>query len=267
MMEKSGLSMSPLSHLVTRLRTAEVVYDPYPHYYLENVFPTEYYEALLRHLPASAVYENHPAYVAVYHDDFRHRVQRNMDEGWTKNLPAELREFWNSFNEWFLGPELAQAALESFTAPLRARLGEGTPWPRVSVESQFFRHGAGYSLGPHSEWRTKLVVLVFYLARDESALHLGTSLYRPKDRGFSCPESKAYPFDDFVRVKTAPYKPNSLLAFLRSDISFHGVEPLSDQDVTAVGGRDLIQYVIYDKKADEEDLRARRLAAEKEATA
>jgi hypothetical protein len=29
----------------------------------------------------------------------------------------------------------------------------------------------------------------------------------------------------------------------------------------------LIQYVIYDKKADEEDLRARRLAAEKEATA
>jgi hypothetical protein len=68
-------------------------------------------------------------------------------------------------------------------------------------------------------------------------------------------------------VKTAPYKPNSLLAFLRSDISFHGVEPVSDQDVTALGGRDLIQYVIYDKKADEEDLRARRLAAEKEATA
>jgi hypothetical protein len=68
-------------------------------------------------------------------------------------------------------------------------------------------------------------------------------------------------------VKTTPYKPNSLWAFLRSDISFHGVEPLSDQDVSELGGRDLIQYVIYDKKADEEYLRAQRLAAEKEATA
>ena len=28
-------------------------------------------------------------------------------------------------------------------------------------------------------------------------------------------------------MKTAPYKPNSLLAFVRSDLSFHGVEPLS----------------------------------------
>jgi hypothetical protein len=267
MMEKAVLSMSPLSHLVTRLRTAEIVYDPYPHYYLENVFPAEYYQALLRHLLASADYENHPAHVAIYSEDFRHRVQKIMGEGWTKNLPAEQREFWDSFNEWFLGLELAHAALESFAAPLSARFGEGTPWPMVTVESQFYRHRAGYSLGPHSEWRTKLVVLVFYLARDESALHLGTSLYRPKDRGFSCPESKVYPFDDFVRVKIAPYKPNSLFAFLRSDISFHGVEPLSDQDVTTVGGRDLIQYVIYDKKADEEDLRARRLAAEKEATA
>jgi hypothetical protein len=267
MMEKSGLSASPLSHLVTRLRTAEVEFEPYPHYYLENVFPTEYYQALLRYLPASAVYEHHLPHVTVYTDDAQYRVQRNMDEGWTKNLPAELREFWDSFNEWFLGPELAQAALESFAAPLSARFGEGKPWPMVTVESQLFRHRAGYSLGPHSEWRTKIAVLLIYLAPDESALNLGTSLYRPKDRGFSCPDSKTYPFDDFVRVKTAPYKPNSLLAFLRSDVSFHGVEPLSDQDVTALSGRDVIQYVIYDKKAREEELRARSLAAEKEANA
>jgi hypothetical protein len=267
MMEKSGLSASPLSHLVTRLRTAEIVFEPYPHYYLEHVFPTEYYQALLRHLPASAVYENYLSFVTLFKlDHFQHRVQREMNEDWTKNLPAELREFWDSFNEWFLGPELAQAALESFAAPLSARFGEGTPWPAVSVESRLIRHRAGYSLQPHSDWHTKIVVLLIYLASDESALHLGTSLYQPKDRGFSCPVSKPHPFEDFVRVKTFPYKPNSLLAFLRSDISFHGVEPLSEQDV-ATCGRDLIQYVIHDKKAREEDLRAQRLAAGNETIA
>ena len=111
------------------------------------------------------------------------------------------------------------------------------------MESQLIRHRAGYFLGPHSDLYTKLVVLLIYLAPDESAAHLGTSLYRPKDPGFTCPNSAHYPFEDFVRVKTAPYKPNSLLAFLRSDVSFHGVEPLSEQDVTACS-RDLIQYVL-----------------------
>jgi hypothetical protein len=132
------------------------------------------------------------------------------------------------------------------------------------VESQLIRHRAGYFLGPHSDLHTKLVVLLLYLAPAESAAHLGTSLYRPKVPGFTCPNSIHYPFEDFVKVKTAPYKPNSLLAFVRSDVSFHGVEPLSEQDVAACS-RDLIQYVIYDRRAREAQLVARHLDAAKEA--
>jgi hypothetical protein len=106
---------------------------------------------------------------------------------------------------------------------------------------------------------TKLVVLLIYLAPDCNAEHLGTSLYRPKDPMFSCPDSNHYPFADFVRVKTAPYRPNSLLAFLRSDVSFHGLDPLSEQDV-AISGRDVIQYTLHDKQARAAQIQARRLA-------
>ncbi|HET9478854.1 MAG TPA: hypothetical protein VFO72_05895, partial [Pyrinomonadaceae bacterium] len=146
---------------------------------------------------------------------------------------------------------------ESFAEPLRPRIGERSSWPEVSVEAQFIRHRAGYFLGPHSDLYTKLVVLLLYLAPDDRAERLGTSLYRPKVDGFSCRDSKHYPFDDFIRVKTAPYRPNSLLAFVRSDISFHGLEPLTEQDV-ATEGRDLIQYVVHDKAAREAQLRAKR---------
>jgi hypothetical protein len=114
---------------------------------------------------------------------------------------------------------------------------------------------------------TKVVVLLIYLAPDESGAHLGTSLYRPKDPGFTCHNSTHHPFEDFISVKTAPYKPNSMLAFVRSDVSFHGVEPLSEQDVATASGRDLIQYVLHDKHAREAQLRARRLAALEGATA
>ena len=264
-MQEKSLT-SPLAHFIERLSTSEVLLDPFPHFYLERVFPETYYEKLLSHLPESSVYQNLYEVTDLKLDHFRHRDQRDLNEGWTATLPDELKHFWNDFNDWFLGPTLAQAVLESFSKVLRPILGERESWPAVSVEAQLIRHRAGYFLQPHSDLHTKLVVLLLYLAPDEKSLHLGTSLYRPKDPGFTCHNSTHYPFDNFIRVKSAPYKPNSLLAFVRSDISFHGLEPLSEQDVTT-SGRDVIQYVLYDKQAREAQLEARRLAAVKGAIA
>jgi hypothetical protein len=242
---------SPLEHFVDRLGSAKVELDPFPHYFVEHVFPEHYYRELLRNLPASEVYENLYEVTDLKLDHFRHRDQRDMDRGWTARLPPELRSFWDSFNLWFLSEELAQAVMKSFGRE---------SWPPLSVESQFIRHRAGYFLGPHSDLYTKLIVLLIYLAPDDRAEHLGTSLYRPKQAGFSCPDSKHYSFDDFIRVKTLPYRPNSLLAFVRSNISFHGLEPLSEQDVGTTG-RDVIQYVIHDKAVREAQLEAKRIAA------
>ena len=242
--------MSPFEHFCGSLAKARVELDPFPHFYLENVFPDDYYRELLRNLPSTEVYDNLYEVTDLKLDHFRHRNQRDMDAGWVERLPSDLQLFWSSFNDWFLGPDLARAVLDSFHS-------QRSSWPEVSVESQFIRHRAGYFLGPHSDLYTKLVVLLIYLAPDNSAEHLGTSLYRPKDPTFSCPDSKHYAFEDFVRVKTAPYKPNSLLAFMRSDISFHGLEPLSETDVVTEG-RDVIQYVLHDKQVREAQLHARR---------
>lgn len=250
--------MSPLEYFCDALNKARVELDPFPHFYLENVFPDDYYQELLRNLPSTDVYDNLYEVTDLKLDHFRHRNQRDMDAGWTTRLPPELQPFWTEFNEWFLGRDLARAVLDSFRS-------QRSSWPEVSVESQFIRHRAGYFLGPHSDLYTKLVVLLIYLAPDKCAEHLGTSLYRPKDPSFRCHDSKHYPFEDFIRVKTAPYKPNSLLAFMRSDISFHGLEPLSETDVVTEG-RDVIQYVLHDKQAREAQLRERRLAAAERAT-
>jgi hypothetical protein len=266
MMRPSKPLASPLAHVVERLRAAEVVLEPYPHYYLENVFPDDYYQTLLRNLPDSTIYQNLFEVTDLKLAHFRHRDQRDFSEGWTATLPGDIKDFWERFNEWFLGPDLAQAVMTSFASQLRTRFGNEQSWPQVVVESQLIRHRAGYFLGPHSDLYTKLIVLLLYLAPDESAAHLGTSLYRPKEAGFSCPNSTHYPFEDFIRVKTASYKPNSLLAFVRSDVSFHGLEPLSEKDVTTCG-RDVIQYVLHDKQAREEQLRARRLANSQKVTA
>jgi hypothetical protein len=265
MSKASIAAAAPLEHCVARLKESKVELEPYPHYYLENILPDAYYRSLLDHLPAGGAYQNLFEITDLKLEHFRHRDQRDLNDGWTETLSDELKNFWDSFNEWFLGPDFARAVLDSFAGPLQSRFGPSDSWPEVSVESQLIRHRAGYFLGPHSDLYTKLVVLLIYLPVDNSAAHLGTSLYRPKDPGFSCANSTHYPFADFIKVKTVPYKPNSVLAFLRSDVSFHGVEPLSEQDLSS-GGRDLIQYVLHDRQARVEQLKARRLAAEQKTT-
>jgi hypothetical protein len=254
---------TPLHHFVKRLQTVEIIPHPYPHYLLDHVFPEDFYQSLLRHLPDAAAYQNLFEITTLKLDHFRFRDQRDLADGWTASLPDELRRFWDEFNSWFLGPELAQAVLESFAEPMRSRFGARAVWPTVSVETQLIRHKAGFFLGPHTDLSTKLVVFLIYLAPDDNHQQLGTSLYRPKESGFTCPNSTHYPFEDFVRVTTAPYRRNSLLAFERSDRSFHGVEPLQDQDFASCN-RDLIQYVLYDKAARQAQLDARRAAARQE---
>jgi hypothetical protein len=84
-----------------RLHTASVELGPFPHYYLEEVFPEDYYRELLQRLPASDVYENLYEVTDLKLDHFRHRDQRDMNEGWTERLPPDLKPFWDSFNKWF----------------------------------------------------------------------------------------------------------------------------------------------------------------------
>src|SRR5919199_5643218 len=143
MREKSGLKENPLAHVIARLRAAEVLPEPYPHYYLENVFPEDYYRAMLKHLPGNAVYQNLFDVTDYKLDHFRHRDQRDLREGWTEELPDEIKGFWDSFSEWFLGPDLAEAVLDSFREPLSAQYGEKNSWPEVANEPQLIRHRAG----------------------------------------------------------------------------------------------------------------------------
>jgi len=184
------LHVSPLRHLIDRLKTAEMIPDPFPHYCLDRVFPQAFYRSLLRHLPDVSSYQNLFEITTLKLDHFRFRGQRNLADRWTASLPDELRRFWDEFNAWFLGPDLARAVLDSFAGPMQARFGERSEWPAVSVEAQLIRHQAGYFLGPHTDLSTKLVVLLIYLPPDDSQPHLGTSLYRPKKSDFTCSDPR-----------------------------------------------------------------------------
>jgi hypothetical protein len=85
-----------------------------------------------------------------------------------------------------------------------------------------------YALGPHTDSPRKALSVLFYLPEDDTRPGLGTSIYVPKDPGFRCEGGPHYPFDGFDRMMTMPYVPNTLFAFLKTPVSFHGVEPVTE---------------------------------------
>jgi hypothetical protein len=138
MTDTPGLHASPLLHFIDRLQTTELIADPYPHYCLDRVFPEAFYRSLLRHLPDESAYQNLYEITTLKLDHFRFRDQRDLADGWTASLPDELRRFWDEFNAWFLGPDLARAVREredgTIPAELLARLrtfGPVVPWCRA----------------------------------------------------------------------------------------------------------------------------------------
>jgi hypothetical protein len=92
-----------------------------------------------------------------------------------------------------------------------------------NIRVQLCRDKIGYSIGPHTDGSEKSSIL-YYLAEDDSKPHLGTSIYLPKKKGFTCNGKKHHDFKDFEKVKTIPYLPNTAFGFMRCDWSFHGVE-------------------------------------------
>jgi hypothetical protein len=65
----------------------------------------------------------------------------------------------------------------------------------------------------------------------------------PRDPAFLCPGGPHHPFDKFQRMRTMPYLPNSLFAFMKTANSFHGVEPIEEPGLQ----RDLL---LYDVRAE-----------------
>ncbi len=76
-----------------------------------------------------------------------------------------------------------------------------------------------------------MITLLFYLPRDQQLVQHGTTLYRPRRPIPDFDPNCHYEEADFEAIYTAPFRPNSLFAFARSDHSFHGVQRLPEGEI------------------------------------
>lgn len=238
-------------HVMYRIGNAPIRNYPYPHFYLENVFPEGFYAEILGHLPPLEAYQPlaETGLVGAKRGSDRPYKDRHtmlMGESELARFDPPDRGFWTDVVAWLQSEEVIRFVLQKFASLVKQRFKESLDTATFYPEFQLVRDSANYSLGPHSDHPTKVAVLIFYLPATADNPHLGTSIYVPKDPTFRCQGGPHYPRERFKKVVTMEYKPNSVFGFLKTSNSFHGVEPVAG----AGARRDLIQLSVYHAKDD-----------------
>jgi hypothetical protein len=238
-------------HFAQAIGRTEVRTDPSPHLFIENVLPEEFYDALRAHLPTkSNVYKEWAIGKNKGQTHYQQRKQiyihnRDMLEQFNLGSP-EIRDFWLSLQTWFMSKELQNLMLSPFEDNLRARFG-GDTLPsngEVVTNGMINFHEAGYFIGPHPDTADRLVTAIFYLAEDGAPEDIGTHFYQPIDPAYRGGHHGV--FTDFNRVSTAPFRRNSAVLFLRTPKSYHGVEPITEEQA-AKSERYVLQYMLIHK--------------------
>jgi hypothetical protein len=225
--------------------------EPSAHVYAENVFSAETYDAIVRCFPQESALRQWVA--AGAHGNYTRRTEINLPIE-AARLPPEQRAFWLDAVAMLTGADFFATLVERFAPYVRARFGDAIDEPsffrdRIRTTLIVNQHEADYYLGPHTDRRERVFTCLFYFPEREGLEHLGTTLYRPLEPGFACSGTTHHDPARFEPRETAPYRSNSVLILARSDVLFHGVRPLTGEQLRGSKRRGMqVQFFLHNER-------------------
>lgn len=212
--------------------------SPYPHFFIENLFPEDFYQELLFYLPETSSYTSLAKTGKVDPRTYEARLVLPLEE--ISHLPFASLVFWNQFALALQSQKWLLSLQEKFHSQIESRFKEHSKSLTFSSFAELVRDRSSYAIGPHTDHPIRVITLLFYLPKTGAHAHLGTSIYKPKDPSFTCEGFSHHKSEGFEKVATMPFIPNSLFGFCKSDRSFHGVEPILEEGIE----RNLLNYYL-----------------------
>lgn len=213
-------SSSVAEHVLGAINGAPLTKEPFPFFFARDVFPADFYAAMLRELPGDDEYR-----ASAY--DARAMMMQNR-----------LGAFWSPLIEWLMA-DFTDALIAKFLVPIKKRFpGDCEVMPNMRL----VRDTDGYAIKPHTDHPAKVLSLLFYLPPDDALRDYGTALYRPNDPAFRCIGRGRHSFEDFSEAWRAPFMPNTCLGFFKTDQAFHGVPKIDQPGMV----RNMLLHNVYD---------------------
>jgi hypothetical protein len=207
-----------------KIANATVRTWPFPHLCIEDFLDWDLYRALIEDWPDDRFQDiSKIRPVSGYKDRSAWHFKDRED--------LEMQGPWLDLYDLMHHPAVRNAMM--------TRLDSNRVPETCVTDSLLVRDRGGYSIGPHTDAPQKVCSGLLYLQSfgnhhrkdglDETPL--GTSLYISRT-GKTCPGGPHHDRDSaefqFEEVWRAPYQPNTFVCFLKTDNSFHGVEPVPE---------------------------------------
>jgi hypothetical protein len=201
-------------NLDVALKAAKVYQDPFP-LSVYSPFSPALYAEILRHLPEDQYYD------PLYHNDALRtdgtstRLLLSLRDQDINNLPRVQRDFWSAFNHGMRSKLVCDVFLSHMETDVLKRFGKPLNEIVCYPTARLGRDWEGFKILPHPDGTDRVYTAQVYLPKDEKQIDAGTTVYARREDG------------QFDFVRTLPFKPNTGFCFVRTDATYHGVEPLS----------------------------------------
>jgi hypothetical protein len=208
-------------HFAEQLSRSRIVDDPMPHVRIEHVLPDDVYAALLRWLPPVGCFSTND------------RIMQNVELSTLPGCAPPATTFtWPRLEREWMPHVVRPALMQQFARHVRAHyvrvfgreLADEAAMSEHEMLGRFTLRRPGYLLKPHRDPLTVAMTVLWYVARPGDDEAYGTQLYRvtpdvqPDDSATFYP-----PPETCTLVKTVPFRPNTMLAFINS-LGAHAAE-------------------------------------------
>jgi hypothetical protein len=200
-------------HMTAAVARTQLRREPFPHAVVEDVFPADFYAALLRGIPPGELFG----------DKTRNKEHVNVP---LTVAPAYSRRVWN-FLVYELQPQLQPMLVGLFREPMGEWIA--SEWPALAADpfappmqlntadGRIMRRGRGYYISPHRDPKWGFITGILYLARPQDSQRWGTQLFAVDEDGDAVGAAPHWIDPERCRlVVDVPYRPNTMLVMLNS---------------------------------------------------
>ena len=225
-------------HLIDKILSSELLHNPFDHKFIEDVFPHYFYNNLLANIPDKSDFVpiNKTGKVSSNYSPERFTFNFQQKDI-INNLEFSKKTFFHNLFKILTSQDLFTSVTSQFSKTIDTRLRNlseaekeicGAPNFDFTIRTALIKDFTKYSLGAHADTAKKFVTFLFYLPSNKNLQKVGTALYQPlhnadTEKHHSVEETK----QNFRKIKTCPFIPNSVLIFPRTTMSFHGVEEVN----------------------------------------
>jgi len=205
-----------LEGLLLKVKRATIEEDPFPYLMIDNFFPEEMMESLLKTFPDDTFF-----YDAKISSQNRKIIEREIDTNKFRDI--FLNPCWNQLNEVINAPKFKKTLLNVFYKQLVKNGAELDPNDEITTQFDVTRATKGYARGTHLDRRNHLVNCFFYFNSNEEYQGEGGDLLLQRAKNILEVPDKFPDPSEVETVKVIPTAKNRFISFCATSSSYHAV--------------------------------------------